>query len=90
MLKRLTNEHYFETYLRESKEGPPRKYYHITAAGIIYLDQLESEWDEFQGKVNEFLKDLKNKKWYTYRYTQWKKVTIRVNPKTRKYIEERI
>lgn len=59
LLKRLTNEHYFETYLRESKEGPPRKYYHITAAGIIYLDQLESEWDEFQGKVNEFLKEQK-------------------------------
>ena len=26
LLKRLTNEHYFETYLRESTEGPPRKY----------------------------------------------------------------
>ena len=24
ILKRLTNEHYFETYLRESTEGPPR------------------------------------------------------------------
>ena len=33
ILKRLTNEHYFETYLRESTEGPPRKYYHLTAAG---------------------------------------------------------
>ena len=27
LLKRLTNEHYFETYLEESSEGPPRKYY---------------------------------------------------------------
>ena len=32
LLKRMTNEHYFETYLRESTEGPPRKYYHITAS----------------------------------------------------------
>ena len=24
LLKRLTNEHYFETYLKESTEGPPR------------------------------------------------------------------
>ena len=24
LLKRLTNEHYFETYLEESKEGPPK------------------------------------------------------------------
>ena len=31
LLKRLTNEHYFETYLRESTEGPPRKYYPSTA-----------------------------------------------------------
>ena len=30
LLKRLTNEKYFETYLKESTEGPPRKYYHIT------------------------------------------------------------
>ena len=37
ILKRLTNEHYFETYLRESTEGPPRKYYHLTAAGILHL-----------------------------------------------------
>ncbi len=33
ILKRLTNEGYFETYLEESKEGPIRKYYHITALG---------------------------------------------------------
>ena len=31
LLKRLTNEKYFETYLRESTEGPPRKYYHLTS-----------------------------------------------------------
>ncbi len=56
LLKRLTNEHYFETYLRESSEGPPRKYYHLTAAGILYRDRLTAEWDEFQTRVNEFLK----------------------------------
>ena len=59
LLKRLTNERYFETYLRESTEGPPRKYYHITAAGILYLDRLEAEWDEFQSKVCNFLKEHK-------------------------------
>lgn len=56
LLKRLTNERYFETYLRESSEGPPRKYYHLTAAGILYRDLLAAEWEEFQTKVNEFLK----------------------------------
>lgn len=59
LLKRLTNEHYFETYLRESSEGPPRKYYHLTAAGILYRDSLAKEWEEFQTRVNRFLKERK-------------------------------
>ena len=49
-------EDYFETYLRESTEGPPRKYYHLTAAGILYLERLATEWEEFQARVNGFLK----------------------------------
>ena len=57
LLKRLTNEHYFETYLRESTEGPPRKYYHLTAAGILHLRELEKEWEEFSQNVNRFLKE---------------------------------
>ena len=56
LLKRLTNEHYFETYLRESTEGPPRKYYHLTAAGILYRDQLEKEWIQLSEQVWRFLK----------------------------------
>lgn len=57
LLKRLTNERYFETYLRESSEGPPRKYYHLTAAGILYRDRLAEEWEEFQERVSRFLKE---------------------------------
>ena len=57
ILKRLTNEHYFETYLRESKEGPPRKYYHLTAAGIMHLDEIRKEWEDFSKSVNHFLKE---------------------------------
>lgn len=57
LLKRLTNEHYFETYLRESTEGPPRKYYNLTDAGKIYKQQLENEWDGLQRSVNSFLKE---------------------------------
>ena len=60
LLKRLTNERYFETYLRESTEGPPRKYYHITAACGLYRDRLEQEWNEFQEKVCVFLKEQKD------------------------------
>ena len=57
LLKRLTNEHYFETYLRESTEGPPRKYYHLTDAGKIYKQQMENEGDGLQRRVNSSLKE---------------------------------
>ena len=57
LLKRLTNEHYFETYLRESTEGPPRKYYRLTAAGIMRADELRGEWYEFQQGVCAFLEE---------------------------------
>ena len=57
LLKRLTNEKYFETYLRESTEGPPRKYYHLTASGVLYMEELRSEWMRLQDGVNSFLKE---------------------------------
>lgn len=57
LLKRLTNEHYFETYLKESTEGPPRKYYHLTAAGLLYKDSLKAEWNDFNQKVNQFIRE---------------------------------
>lgn len=55
LLKRLTNEHYFETYLKESTEGPSRKYYHLTAAGLLYKDNLKKEWQDFCREVNNFV-----------------------------------
>lgn len=57
LLKRLTNERYFETYLRESLEGPPRKYYHLTQSGAMRSEELKREWQEFQLNVNRFLKE---------------------------------
>jgi PadR family transcriptional regulator PadR len=57
LLKRLTNEKYFETYLRESSEGPPRKYYHLTALGEQYMQELISEWQTMQKGVCGFLKE---------------------------------
>lgn len=57
LLKRLTNEHYFETYLEESKEGPPRKYYRLTAQGRKQKQQLLQEWNAFHEQVNAFIKE---------------------------------
>ncbi len=56
ILKRLTNESYFETYTKESTEGPIRKYYHLTLSGKIAKDKQLNEWKNFSRGVNEFIK----------------------------------
>ena len=55
LLKRMTNEKYFETYLRESTEGPPRKYSKLTALGKERKDALEREWREFVQAIDAFI-----------------------------------
>ena len=57
ILRRLTKEGYFDTYILESNEGPARKYYKITEEGKENLHRLKSEWNEFVGAVNTFLND---------------------------------
>lgn len=57
LLKRLTNEKYFETYLMESKEGPPRKYYRITELGRKRSKELQKEWLAFTKTINKFIKE---------------------------------
>ena len=56
ILKRLNVDKYLETYLRESKEGPPRKYYRITMKGQNYLKELGDDWREFSASVNSFIR----------------------------------
>lgn len=55
LLKRMTNEKYFETYLRESTEGPPRKYYRITPLGLEAMNQLKYDWLQFSRQINQFI-----------------------------------
>lgn len=55
LLRRLTNEKIFETYLKESNEGPFRKYYRITKSGILAMNDLKKQWFEFSDAVNSFL-----------------------------------
>jgi len=47
ILRRLTQEKYFATYLQESSEGPPRKYYRITTLGKKVALDLLGQWREF-------------------------------------------
>lgn len=57
LLRRLTNENYFDTYLEESNEGPSRKYYKITTLGKERLRELKEIWIEFNSSVNKFIKE---------------------------------
>lgn len=56
ILRRLTEEKYFETYLQESNSGPPRKYYRITKLGKTVYEELFKNWQEFNHQVNQLLK----------------------------------
>jgi PadR family transcriptional regulator, regulatory protein PadR len=55
ILRRLTAEGYFDTYLEESNEGAPRKYYKMTELGFNYYMQLREEWDSFIGGVYQII-----------------------------------
>lgn len=55
LLKRMTNEKYFDTYLVESTEGPPRKYYRMTELGRNAMNELRKDWLEFSKGVNQYL-----------------------------------
>lgn len=59
LLKRLSNDHLLESYLKESIEGPPRKYYHITSLGLARYEALLEEWTNFSESVNTYLKGVK-------------------------------
>lgn len=57
LLRRLTKEGYFSTYLKESTEGPPRKYYQLTDAGRTYLQEQLDEWKAFTEGVNRLIEE---------------------------------
>lgn len=59
LLKRLSNDHLLESYLKESTEGPPRKYYHITSLGLARYEALLEEWTNFSESVNTYLNGVK-------------------------------
>ncbi|MEK3734682.1 MULTISPECIES: PadR family transcriptional regulator [Paenibacillus] len=57
LLRRLVKEGYCTTYLRESTEGPPRKYYRLTESGIIYMQEMVKEWSAFVRNVTNLIEE---------------------------------
>lgn len=55
LLKRLKDNGSIDSYIVESQEGPPRKYYNITDYGRTIKDQQKDEWFEFVKGINKIL-----------------------------------
>lgn len=51
ILRKLAADGMVSTYLMESQNGPPRKYYHLTEAGKATLDEYIKDWEEFNKVV---------------------------------------
>lgn len=55
LLSRLRLDGAVETSWRESTQGPPRRYYKLTAEGKASLDYFATEWQRFCRAVNGIL-----------------------------------
>jgi len=59
LMRRLQSDRLVETYLVESTEGPPRKYYKLTDAGRRSFTSQQSAWKSFSGAVEGILGEAK-------------------------------
>jgi PadR family transcriptional regulator PadR len=55
LLRRLKNVGYVSTYLQESQEGAPRKYYKLTETGKRITGDKKKDWQDFVNKVKNLL-----------------------------------
>tara|TARA_B100001093_G_scaffold142836_1_gene135294 strand:+ start:721 stop:1047 length:327 start_codon:yes stop_codon:yes gene_type:complete len=57
LLNRLKKLGYVKHNWRESRLGPPRKYYSVSYEGILHLKNLEISWKEIESSVKKLLKN---------------------------------
>ena len=55
ILRRLKSDGFVTTYLKESNEGPPRKYYKLTELGDKERDSLHLQWKTFVSSVENLV-----------------------------------
>ncbi|PKK99299.1 MAG: PadR family transcriptional regulator [Tenericutes bacterium HGW-Tenericutes-2] len=60
ILRRLTGQGLFDTYIENTNIGAPRKYYKITNIGNEKLNEYESEWRTFLKGVFKLLGGMEN------------------------------
>jgi len=61
ILSRLKREGFVQTTLKESTEGPARKYYELTAKGEKILSQMNDYWEDI--KTGADILKGKDKSW---------------------------
>lgn len=52
ILRKMVNEGYLTTYLQESPDGPPRKYFKITKKGLEMYHKMYQEWQTLVRQVD--------------------------------------
>lgn len=55
ILRRLTSQGLFDTYMEQTNIGAPRKYYKVTDLGKEKLNEYEQEWKSFLKGVFKLL-----------------------------------
>ncbi len=55
LMRRMQDDGLVETRLAESNNGPPRKYYRLTATGRAAFTAQKREWRSFTDAVNQLL-----------------------------------
>lgn len=53
LLSRLKNAGVLTYHWQESVQGPPRKYYELTADGRVFLQELEGVWNDIQHTIQK-------------------------------------
>ena len=59
LLNRLLKADLLSYSWKESKTGPPRKYYKVTETGIEFKNELVDTWEELNSAVNSSIKKKK-------------------------------
>ncbi|MFK7933318.1 MAG: PadR family transcriptional regulator, partial [Saprospiraceae bacterium] len=67
LLARMKNAGWLHYTWKESDQGPPRKYYHITEEGSTFLNLLLGAWNDLVNVVNLSTKTLQKPKKKTTR-----------------------
>jgi PadR family transcriptional regulator PadR len=57
LMRRMQSDGLVKTYLVESANGPPRKYYKLSAAGRAAFEAQRARWTIFESAVRKVLGD---------------------------------